>query len=285
MKSIQYEIGELMDFADEEVKIPDNLKSRLHGLGYRKYSKYNDSIDSLACAPIKKLFLSDPDVVEKIDAIIIAKQKKSFNIISYLRSAGVKDVPVIELGGMDCASLAASICYANLLVSNSIYNNILCCFATIVDDTTELVLEDGAALCSDGSACCIVSSENGIVELRDFEQSTNFEVYDNGPTMNRPHIYFSFFRTVFEQVMRRRSHKPFDHMVPVNFPLVSNLFPKLVGSTCGQPFLDNIGRFAHAGSSDVLINLRDLYDRGERGELLIVGIGPHSVCMISAVAS
>jgi len=65
----------------------------------------------------------------------------------------------------------------------------------------------------------------------------------------------------------------FTHILTNNYSLeVTKMFGELCGFPRDASYLENIGRFAHAVAGDILINLKDLDDRGgvARGDRVLL---------------
>jgi len=290
ISKIHYEIGHLtnLDEIVDESKHPDALE-KLRGLGYRTCSVYSGNTENLATAPIRNLLEKFPEYTDSVDAIVVAQRQGIGNVLPYLGSLGFKALPVIELGGMECGNLVAAIMYADVLVKAGVYKNVICCFVCEADEAGRILSGVGVYnILGDGSVCCIVSETPGEFEIVNGSQTTALTVYSGeqlasgqGNAMVDRVKWLNVQREQISAILDKdETIDSFDHMASLNLPTLVNGIGRMSKYRCGTLFDDNVPRYGHIASADVLINLDDMYRMGKRGDILLNGFGWQSMCLL-----
>lgn len=280
LSCLEYALGSLLPISRFDELSGSRSATTLRSLGYRNYSEFAGSLDELGSIPIAHVFESDPVLANKLDAVMIARQGAPINVVPLLRSHGVRDIPVLEIGGMHCATLAAAIAQAAMMVSASVCDTVLCCFAIKSSVLSERMISGGTGFMGDGAACCVVSAAIGNVEIRNFAMATSLELSGAGRRPNTPLVYLNLSMALYEQIMKARDRRRFQHLVSANFPFTNSLFTSKAGPACGVLTSDNVAKNAHIAGADILINFKDLLDTGAYGDCLLVGMAPYASCMI-----
>ena len=279
---LAYEVGRSVALADlPDLAADAKVRDRLTRMGYRDCSVFDGTIGDLVAAPLRKAF-ADPALAGRVDAVLVAQRVTPFSVAPFLLRAGVSNVPVIEIGGMNCANMASAIAIADAWVRAGVYRAVLCCFACKVADDETRIAGFGYSVIGDGAVCCLVSADRGDFTIAGIRQSTSLFLHERGEQTSQLPYYLPLCRNVFKQLVAGGTVPPsgFDHLVSANFPLAVELMTKMLGSASGRPYSQNLARLAHISSADLLINLKDLRDAGEQGDVLLSGIAPHSICMM-----
>lgn len=270
-----YEIGDIT--AIEEVQDWSDLTAELQLLktiGHAKCSIFSGSYNDFFRRQLDNLLKSSPTLASDVDMIITTIPVNNLGLGSILQESGFNTVPVMEVGGGQCASTLVALNTAAVYVSSGIYRTVLFLTCDISSGDGNKSMFSGIIVAGDGASAALVSSVPGDYEVLSHELKSNWAM-SFGENQERKLVVIETNKILEDEVERKGSLASDDnvHFVTLNSILGASFMKSITNLPLREPYSTNFSRVGHTINSDYLINLKDFTDNGEcaSGEKVVIG--------------
>ena len=287
--SIAFTIGRVEPLENMGVFQGDPGKMEgFRSMGMHRYARTSQAPVDLAFESVKKTLERSPVPVDKIDALLYCTENGagySFygQFADWCVRLGLRNAFPIGLFMAGCGNFGSALHLSHGLLRNGAFRNILL-VTVYVEQEGELrrLMEPAVGILGDGSASCLLSSEApldfqlehtralAMNELGAISPSREFLRYNLENYKGRKRIFDEFYAAT--------EYRPGDFKVMItnNYGLNTQ---KGFASESGMPmdaiFKENIPRWGHIQSSDVLINLDSASPSLGRGDAaMLLSTGP-----------
>ena len=286
-----YKLGEKINKIEEleEIKEDKSLISQLKQGGLVNYHSTDKSPFTIAKDAINLFF--DKNVIARndIDAVIFSTNSfwshKEFNesgLSDFLMDLELNKAYPIASSFSFCSNFLTSIRTAYQYVKNKEFNNVLVVVSDRLSDETTRLVPPNISIGSDAASCCLVSSNSSLkFELKGISQSINVELGKVDPdkefTKYMQGVADGVITNINNTLSASKVNKDEINMiVPNNYnKWIAPSMAQLADFPLEKVNMENISRFAHAGASDICINLADIVEKNNDPEkLLLLSSGP-----------
>lgn len=288
-----YELGEQEFDLEELVEIqgdPSNIQ-KLAQMGIKRYRTSEKPVLELAKAAINSFFDKGLTRREEIDGIVFCtnsfwcgREFQEGSLSDFWESLGLGNAYPIASSFSFCGNFLTGARTARNYIKSGDFTNVLLVVADRTAQGVTRVVPPMISIGSDAASCCLLTSQ----PLTDYEifpisQSTNARMGQLDPDKDFKAYTQGVAKGVTQNVQKALSHagigrKEITGVIPNNYnKWLTPSMVKLAGLSDELVQLDNIPRFAHAGASDICINLSD-YTAGLENPkdeyLLLLSTGP-----------
>jgi 3-oxoacyl-[acyl-carrier-protein] synthase-3 len=257
-------------------------------MGMRKYASSSQSQVDLAFESVRKTLEGSPVPAERIDALLYCTENGAGygfygQFAGWCARLGLKNAFPLGLFMAGCGNFGSALNLARGLLANGTFRNILLVTVYVeLEGEARRLMEPSVGILGDGSASCLMSAEEPL-EFR-LEHTRALAMNDLGTiSPSREFLRYNLEnykgrKRIFDEFYAETAYRPGDFkiMITNNYGLNTQ---KGFASESGLPmeaiFMDNIPRWGHIQTSDVLINLASATPSLSRGETaLLLSTGP-----------
>ena len=288
-----YELGEHVREVEDLAEISGNPQviGKLKEVGLKYYRTTSKPVFEIAALAIRNFFSKNLVRPEEIDAVVFCTNSfwckdefSEYSLSDFLLKVGLDYAYPIASSFSYCGNFLTGARTAYNYIQEGEFKNVLLVVADRVADDTTRVVPPAISIGSDAASCCLLTSQPLFgLEILGISQSMNarmgkldpgrdFRDYTQGVAKG---VTTNIKNTLLKARVEKES---LTTVISNNYNRwVTPAMIKIADIPVDKLNLANITRFAHAGASDICINLADHLDvmSGREDEkILLLSTGP-----------
>lgn len=288
-----YELGEhVFDIEElEELKGDKKLIEKFHEVGLKQYRTTSRPVLEIAEIAIRNFFSLNIIEPADIDAVIFctnsfwcSEEFSEYPLTDFLQRLGLSYAYPIASSFSYCGNFLTGARTACNYIKTKEFENILLVVADRTADDITRIVPPMLSIGSDAASCCLLTSDKLFdLEISGISQSMNAKM----GKLDAGKDFIAYTQGVAKGVVGNIKNSLRKARVEKNdlTRVISNNYNRWVTPSMirvadipvEKVSLENIPRFAHAGASDICINMADhlaASDNSKKEEILLLSTGP-----------